>query len=153
MKTPQIFMLVGGLLFVGGIVGGAASALAAENDTDAIQMFLTVALAMSPVAILMVVIGFYLKGLERKQAIISEQGIEALGIITKVKPNRNVRVNGRYPYQVVAYDFQASDGMSYSARKHLIPTKLVEERGLMVGGTVRVRYLPNEPDKSTVALD
>lgn len=153
MKPPQVFYLAGGLIAVGGVIGGAVSALVAENSTDARQAFIIVLVTMLPMAILMPLIGFYLQGLERKQALINEQGIEALGIITKVKPNRNIRVNGRYPYQVVAYDFKASDGLSYSARKHLIPTKLVQERDMQEGGTVRVRYLPNEPDKSTVALD
>lgn len=152
MKPPQVLILVGVLITVSsGVV--AAVLVAIAGISEGIEIVLIVGGLGLAMGLFWVGLGLYLQRLERLQITINEQGLEATATITNVAINRWLRINQKYPYRIVAYTFQAGDGQTYLARKRLIPAKLVEQRGLMAGRAVKIRYLPNEPQKNTIALD
>lgn len=152
MKPPQVLILVGVLITVSsGVV--AAVLVAIEGVSAGIEIVFIVGGLGLAMGLFWVGLGLYLQRLERLQTTINEQGLEATATIINVAINRWLRINQKYPYRIVAYTFQAGDGQIYSARKMLIPVQVVEEKALTVGGAVTIRYLPHNPNQSTVALD
>jgi Na+/melibiose symporter-like transporter len=82
-----------------------------------------------------------------------ETGIDTEGTITFVDRNYGVKVSGRYIYSIIEYKFTDLSNKEYVKKVTEASTEEVIRCKIEVGGTVKVKYLPNDPTQSIIMLN
>ena len=81
-----------------------------------------------------------------------EAGIETEGTVTFVDRNYGVKVSGSHIYSIVEYKFTDASKKEYVKKVTDASTEEVIRCKIEVGGTVKVKYLSNDPTQSIIIL-
>lgn len=142
-----IFIAAG--VFAGNIINQAAASVGGLGDMSNIFT-----IAFGGVGALLVLFGF-LSVLRGRRAVqvhkeVLANGIDAKGTVTYVDKNYRVLINNRPVYSIVEYKYHDASGMEYVNRIDQVSTESVIRSGIQVGSTINIRYLPDNPEKSTI---
>ncbi len=150
-----IFIAAG--IFAGGAISGIGSSVSGSGVdvsgiTGGASSIFTI--AFGGVGLLLVVFGSISLFRSRKASAMHQQimatGMDAQGQVTYVDRNYRVLINNAPIYSIVEYTYQVG-GMQYANRIDKVSTESVVRAGIQVGSTIPIKYLPEDPSKSTIA--
>ncbi len=156
--TGVIF--IGAGLFAGGLINtilgtvGAVPEAADAMGGMANGMSTIFTVAFGGVGVLMVLGGLFslLRGRkagQQHQAILAS-GVQTEGQVTFVDKNYSVLINNAPVYSIVEYTYTDGSGMQHTNRIDRVSTESVIRSGIAVGSTIQVKYLMEDPSKSTI---
>ncbi len=150
-----IMILMGVIFIAAGLFAGNTmnSAFSGVADVGSVGSIFT--LVFGGVGALLVVLGGFSVFRGRKAGQLHEQiletGLETEAEVTYVDKNYRILVNNAPIYSIVEYKYRDSSGMEYANRIDRISSESVVRSGIAVGSQIKIKYLPEDPSKSTIA--
>lgn len=83
---------------------------------------------------------------------ILQNGIETQGNITFVDKNYTLLINNAPVYSIVEYTYQDRNGNQHTRRINNIPSEIVIRKQIQVGGTIPVKYAPENSAESVMVI-
>lgn len=155
-----IFFLVMGLIFVGvaavvaiALGGGLSLASLFAAETVVAGIFFIVGGLMAVIGLVLIVTGRAATQRQKAKAmLIYQTGLAAEATVTFVDRNYRVLVNNRPIYSIVEFKFRDASGVEHVERKDTVQSELVIRNQIEVGGTVNIKYLPEDPSQNILML-
>lgn len=157
-----IILIVMGVIFIGagifasGSIGGmmgSVPAVASQTMQFSQNIFL---FAFVGVGALLVFFGLISLLRSRKSSqltqLVMANGVPGQGKITFVDRNYGLLVNNRPVYSIVEYTYSDGLGNQYSNRVNNANSDYVIRAGWQVGTSVPIKYLTEDPSKSTIVM-
>jgi hypothetical protein len=88
-------------------------------------------------------------GLDKR---IAQTGTETEATVTFVDKNYSMLVNNRPIYSIVEYQYQDEFGNEHTNRIENVSTDAVIRNKVEVGSKIRIKYLPEDPGQSVMAV-
>ncbi|KAB2902230.1 MAG: DUF3592 domain-containing protein [Anaerolineae bacterium] len=156
MTAARIFKQIGlGMLALGlglTLIYSLLATVGDVNEEDISFLLLLVVIFLVNAAVWLVIsfgLSQSIRRRESRQRHIDQNGVFAEGTITRLAPNRTVRVNRQYPYTYVEFTFQDGTGETRTSRDSF-STEAINRMNLQVGSHVTVKYLEDHPRRSTI---
>jgi hypothetical protein len=83
---------------------------------------------------------------------ITQTGVETEGIVLFVDKNYYILLNKKPIYSIVEYKYSDSNGTEHIRKVDNIPSDLVIRNKIEVGGTVKIKYLKEDPKQSVILI-
>lgn len=98
-------------------------------------------------------VGYFRGAAASKQhAFIAQTGIEKEATVTFVDKNYSLLLNQKPIYTIVEYKFKDDAGVEHVRRIDNVPSDYAIRRKIEVGGTVKIKYLREDPNQSVMLV-
>lgn len=89
---------------------------------------------------------------QKQNLLITQTGVETDGTVLFVDKNYSILLNKKPIYSIVEYKYQDSFGTEHIRKVNNIPSDLVIRNKIEVGGTVKIKYLNEDPKQSVILI-
>ncbi len=134
------------------IVGDRGGAATVNPVTARLVISYAVGGGLALLGLIFIFAGFWSRSKEIKGAKITNEiaqnGMDAVGTVTFVDKNYLITMNNAPIYSIIEYKFKDDLGMEHIRRIDKVPSDWVIRNKIMVDGTLKVKYLKEDPKKN-----